>query len=193
MSRKWLIYFVCAPLIVVTWPVMFIMWLLWGQKLFFDVGPWFEFKPQSWPARTWYRLKVDGEYIPLPGEAWAVYGKWFTWGATALGLGGFIGPGRTSEHLMTHELVHVDQYIVGCIMGAVIGALLLVFCGDAFVALSAWSSVAYIYFLASFALAWIRGANTLLDIYHDSLHEESARAIADDCCSSCECDCYRDE
>lgn len=176
MKREWLIYVACAPLILATWPVIMLMWILWGQKLFWDVGPWFELKPNSWPARTWYRVKIDGEYKKntLHPE---IYGQWRTWGGTTLGLGGFLGPARKSEGLMIHEFVHISQYIVGCILGLMIGSIVFVFTGNILLSLSAWSFVPYLWFAASFALAWMRGSNKPMELYRNSFHELVARAI----------------
>lgn len=176
MRRNWLIYFVSAPLIFASWPVLLVMYLLWGQNPFWDVGIWFELKPNSWPARTWYRRKIKGEYVEN-GFHPEIFGKWITWGGTTLGLGGFIGPGRTDDELMSHERVHLDQYIVGCILGLIAAVAICIFTGDAFISLSAWSCVPYLYFVASFALAWMRGANKPMELYRNSTHELYARAV----------------
>lgn len=116
-----------------------------------DVKVWaVELKPDSWPARTWYKK----------------------WGGTTLGHFIMFGAGRAAgARIWRHELVHVLQ-CEAVSVGATVLALVLVACGQYLGALIVWCTPYPIMGVGGWLGAWLRG----LRFYRDSQHERSAYA-----------------
>lgn len=191
--RRHIVLYVIASVwnLTICWPVVLLIHRLWGENLHWETNPdptkgdapslWTSLRPNSWPARSWYRKKaVDPEtgrkrLVELPDYAQARYGRWRTWGATTLGHGGFTGPGvlETGKWLpiQEHEHKHVEQFEA---------AMLRAFMVSIFVVLTRWefqaSDVAqwwlgYVWMgVAGWLTAWLRGE----DPYRGSHHEEAA-------------------
>jgi len=177
--------------VTVCWPAVLLIRLFWGTNLHWERNPddkvkdgwslFCELKPDSWPARTWYRFKTDGKYTELPERLHATRGKWKTWGGTTLGHGGFYGPGVLQVGkwvpVQTHEHKHTEQFeasmlrafIVGSLFAIVIAAL-----GHPVAALVAflvhWWMGYWWMGLANWLTAFVRGE----DPYRGSQHEEAA-------------------
>lgn len=49
------IYFWFGIHVLALWLQLLFLWFLWGTKLRWSGGVWFEFKKDSWPARTWFK------------------------------------------------------------------------------------------------------------------------------------------
>ena len=138
------------------WPLLLVTYLLWGEKLHWNKGPWFYFKKNSWPGRTW--------------------GK--EWKGTTLGHGGFYGP-LADKWTKFHEVgVHTEQYranmlrhfmialfIIGFMSAAQLLNLGLIMGGIVWFFGGLWS-------IPNWIVAYLQGE----DIYKGSTHEESAYA-----------------
>ena len=189
--------------VTVCWPAVLLIRLFWGMNLRWEAPPnakesgagpglWCDLKPNSWPTRSWYRHKSDGEYRELPESYHAIWGKWSTWGGTTLGHGGFYSP-VSSKNLVwnggdmaleeswtdteEHENVHVEQFeasmLRSFITGLGAGTELTAF--GHFIAgpitfLFIWWMGYWMMGIANWATAGLRGE----DPYRGSHHEEGA-------------------
>lgn len=183
--RYFLIYLFTFPADIIVWFVVLFIWLLWGTKLEWNEGLWCELKKNSWPARSWYRLKIKGEYVKLPEKYYSVHGEWLTWGGTCFGHGGFYGPGKAGERGIDtrteyHEHIHVEQTEVALLLSflqamVVFGALF--YLRQPKLALWIGGGVWIVGFLfkamSGGIVAWLRGE----DPYRGSTHEEAAYAL----------------
>lgn len=149
----------CLPAdLVVTLGAFLVIWPLWGTNLTLrrQHGSWAvtaHLKLDSWPARTWY----EG------------------WGGTTFGhflmLSPFMKDDRL-ERLLMHEFVHVEQFEIGCVFGAVVmlaSPLLFPIIGYWF-PLVMWAASSVLYAACGYATAWLRGEPA----YRGSAHEEAA-------------------
>jgi hypothetical protein len=78
--------------------------------------------------------------------------------------------------LQDHEHEHVEQYEGACLMGAALAAIALGFGARWFVALAIWAPAPWLFMLAGYAIAWLRGE----DLYSGSINEESAYVLSAD-------------
>lgn len=110
-------------------------------------------KPTSWPAQTWYR----------------------GWGGTTFGH--FVMVNSTVDEdrldsLLMHEFVHVEQFEVGCVFGAVVmiaSPLLFPFFGYWF-PFFMWAVSSPLFAACAYVTAWLRGESA----YEGSSNEEAA-------------------
>jgi hypothetical protein len=146
---------------VITWTIVLIFWVMWGTKLHWLEGLWFEFKLDSWPMRTWYKK----------------------WGGTALGHGGLLAPGQSGgsgidTRTEYHEHFHVEQFEALCLHGLLV-ALAIVAVGRDFPSMllgaCVWVVSGYMGYLASVFQAWIRGESA----YEGSHMEEAAYSLTE--------------
>lgn len=126
--------------------VVLTIWALWGKSLHVTGGAVVAvMRASSWPARTWYRR----------------------WGGTTLGHFIFVKEG--CEHVLDHELVHVEQVeahgVVGFLLG--LGSLLA---GSWVVALALWGCMHVVLYAGAAIVAWFRGE----DPYRGNYLEEAA-------------------
>ena len=159
-KRYLLTYLWTFPWDILSWLAVLFLWLLWGTKLHWLEGLWFELKEKSWPMRTWYK----------------------GWNGTCFGHGGFYAPGVSGgEGVDTateyHERIHSEQYeaamLVSLIFGVVAGFVLwslqypevALWTGGIM-----WIVGGLLHTCAAFFQAWIRGENP----YRGSTNEESA-------------------
>lgn len=204
-SRHVVLYIISAIWdLTVCWPAVLLIRLFWGTNLRWEAPPdgketgagpglWCDLKLDSWPTRSWYRMKQDGEYKRNPESLRGIYGEWITWGATTLGHGGFYGTGRSQKLVVhgemkleeswttteAHENIHVEQFeasmlrsfIVGLVTGVVLLAL-----GNLVGAITAWLTYWWMGYwmmgISNWTTAWLRGE----EAYRGSHHEEAARA-----------------
>lgn len=185
--RHWFVYICSISWDIISWIVILVMWLLWGEKLEWSEGLWFRLKPGSWPARTWYRYKVDGEFVLNQPENWEVHGKYLTWGGSCLGHAGFLGPGYgggpgIDTRVERHEHVHTEQFEVSMMISFVINALVImtdIFSGvdpNWILHLVLWCCGWIIFYFCGGVVAWLRGEN----FYIGNTFEESAYSQEDD-------------
>ena len=193
----------CIWNLTACWPVVLLIRLFWGENLRWEAPPdakesgagpglWCDLKPDSWPTRSWYRMKVDSEVRELPEVLRKVWGRWHTWGATTLGHGGFYGPGKSKmlvweggdpklvEAWVTteeHENVHVEQFeasMLRALMVATVYAIVFLALGHPITALVTflvhWWLGYWLMGGANWLTAWLRGE----DPYRGSHHEEGA-------------------
>jgi hypothetical protein len=191
--RRLLTYFVGLPNdLLFGWPAVFLIWLFWGTGLRWEREALIcQLKENSWPARTWYRVKrynpITGrrEYVRITGGL--ADGQWLTWGGTTLGHAIFYGVHRRlAMHprdwtsLQVHEHVHVEQceasmlrsflvalgigielWLLGHPTAAIVSALVI------------WTFGYWAMGIGGWVTAWLRGE----DAYRGSHHEEAAYAI----------------
>lgn len=187
--RRLALFAMSLPVDLVMWAAILVIWALWGTKLrWVEWSLWCELKPESWPARTWYRYVQNGRPIENPEQHQAVHGRWRTWGGTTFGHGGFYGPGIGSasgygNEVEVHEHVHVEQYEAWMFASWVLSLppwITLLALGHptaaTLVALGIWMGGGLIRSLAGNAVAWFRGESS----YRGAAHEEAAYAIAAD-------------
>lgn len=128
-ARQKFMYLWTLPHDLVAWSAVVVIWLLWGTNLHrVGLGLWCELRPSSWPARSWYRMKVNGAVVENAPEHQAQYGRWLTWGGTTFGHGGIYGPGLTAspghaEVVAKHEGAQVEDYEVSMLTAALVGLL----------------------------------------------------------------------
>jgi len=164
--------------------MLLIMWGLWGTRLHWLEGVWFEFKSNSWPTRTWYRKRDKNSHFQTnPVEDQPLLGRWKTWGGTTLGHGGFLGPGRAGgEGIDTkiegHEHTHTEQYEVAMLVNfltqlILVSALLITKQDPVWIVhLVLWISGGIFSYVCSMFQAVLRGE----DAYRGNINEESAYA-----------------
>jgi len=161
-ARGALLYFFALPSDLLVWLAVLIVTAAWGRKLHWLRGVWCEFKPNSWPVRTWFK----------------------DWGGTTLGHGGWYAPDHSGGRgldtpIEVHEQTHVEQYEVGCFVGFI---LAVAFCLSHVLTdlamgigggVAIWTLTGWMFMLAGYAVAWLRGE----PVYMGSVHEEGAYAI----------------
>ena len=183
------IYMVCFPWDVITWPLICLIRLFWGENLRWerdvdDKGSFcltVDLKPDSWPTRTWYTYKVNGQKQLMPPDLKERYGTYRTWGGTTIGPHAiFYGPGKRPEPdgwsmLQEHENVHSEQgeaYMLLSFMYSLPFFIYGIVTHDKFVwitALVSWT-LGYVYMYTNFIIALLRGEPA----YRGSHHEEAA-------------------
>lgn len=154
------------------------LWLFWGKRLFWvDRVLCMDFKPSSWPCRSWYRIKRDGKPVFNPPEQWNKFGKWRTWGGTTFVGAMILGPGRAGDDYKTidtetesHEHKHIEQAAAAQIASMAYGIAIVLRTGDYYLAGIVWATGALVYYLASMIQAYIGGE----DPYRGSHLEERA-------------------
>lgn len=143
----WIRLALALPLVLVSYLIVAIVRAAWGEKLWWDRGVLFtRLRADSWPARTWYR----------------------GWGGTTFGHAVMLGP-NADNFTVAHELVHVEQFEANAIVGLL--AALAVVGWSWWMAIFLWVAVPYLSYVASLAVAWLRGEST----YSGSHLEEAAR------------------
>lgn len=205
-TKRHIVLYVTAAIwnLTICWPVVLLMRLLWGEDLRWEAPPnaektgagpglWCDLRPDSWPALSWYRKKIGGEYVELPAIFSETWGQWQTWGATTLGHGGFFGPGKSKKleyigggdpklvesWVITeeHENVHVEQFeasmfrsfTVATYNGAILAALGHPWWALGMFLFNWW--MGYLWMgISGWLTAWLRGE----DPYRGSHHEEAA-------------------
>jgi hypothetical protein len=186
-ARYWLTYLWTWPADVLSWLVLLLMWLLWGTKLHWNEGLWFEFKPNSWPTNTWYRIKIGGVHKHNPVELQPTLGRWRTWGGTTFVHGGFYGPGRsggegTDTNVEVHEHVHVEFAEAAMLLALLAALIVFILCAwfgrldvGAWAGGIMWATGATTSYASRLIQAWVRGE----DPYEGSVEEEAAYSIAE--------------
>lgn len=176
--------FTCVWDITVCWPVVLLVWLFWGERLrfshpplgvsrHFGYGLWCDLKPDSWPTRSWYREKYNGEYLKRSVDD--PNGTWETWGGTTLGHGGFFGPGEAGKDgawnsIEEHENTHVEQFEAMMVRSFIVGGIAGLWAWSLWAWLLIWW-LGYIMLGLSGALtAWLRGEGP----YRGNFYEEAA-------------------
>jgi hypothetical protein len=161
-KRYWLTYTYTWPFDILIWVAVLVLWALWGTKLHWLEGLWFEFKPNSWPMRTWYKR----------------------WAGTTLGHGGFLAPGRAGKEGIDtstefHEHIHVEQYegamFQSFIYGVTVFTVLTCFShslAGEIIGGAIWLSGGMLSYGCSATQAWLRGESW----YMGGTKEESAYA-----------------
>lgn len=149
----WLRRVLFFQLVLWSYPIVFIVRALWGEKLEWQNGiPVVWLKPDSWPRRTWYKQ----------------------WGGTCFGHGIMLSETAT-PNTVAHEFAHVEQIEASALAGLIFGVLLSI------VTLNAWPFVVlylglpYGAYLCASLTALVRGEGSP---YMGNHFEESARAIA---------------
>lgn len=210
---KWyqgLLWIPTFPRDLIAWFMAFFVYFLWGKHIRRVPwsGMWTDLKPDSWPARTWYRLKLLNketgkmEYVEMPEQYRERYGRWLTWGGTTFGHGGFYGPGKMGglpttsnkeglwalelidEPVEYHENIHVGQYEGAMMRSCLYGVCLFV----SMALLSVpWQTAFWIglgVWVSGFEVYWI--TNGIVSVlrgkrfYADSDHEKQAYAMTED-------------
>lgn len=170
--RRIILFVLCLPMnLLVGWPLVLLIRAAWGTNLRWELAPGTgglpaltcELKPDSWPARTWYR----------------------NWGATTLGHAIFYASGERPADgwggVQRHEHVHVEQFEGAMAAHALLGLLLFlalvgvspaaaIACG-----LSVWMLGWLVFLLGGWTAALLRGEQA----YRGSAHEEAARGHED--------------
>jgi hypothetical protein len=187
MKRKPWFYFLAwiptLPLDAVTFLVVLVVRVLWGNRLEWKDGLWTELRPYSWPSRTWYRYKGKDGYQRNPEELRGFLGEWQTWGGTCLGHGGFFGPGRSGgpgidTPVEFHENIHVEQAEISMMTAFLAAVLILIgsqFLPIWFACFLGWVSGAILKAVSGWLVAVLRGG----DPYWESMHERAAYAITE--------------
>jgi len=189
----WILYLVTLPWdLLIAWPVVLIIRLLWGKNLHWETPPPYERSKGGGGGPCLTCQIGHGTFPVVPGvfpKGW-YYNKRTksAWGGTALGHAIFYGPdGRTDfrsqwSRTQAHEHVHVEQFevamlqslIVGVAAGLVVGFLESALYGS-IVFLIIWTLGYLLMGIAGWATATLRGE----EAYWGSAHEESARAQDD--------------
>ena len=183
--RYWLLWLTTFPLDVFTILIVLLIRVMWGNRLDWNEGLWCELRPDSWPARSWYRYRENGKMFIQPESQWSKFGRWRTWGGTCLGHGGFFGPGRMSGDdadgpIELHEHVHVEQFEVSMLTTFLLGGSLYLLyrftlLPDWLLCVGVWLMGYVLMAVSGWIVAWMRGENA----YRGSAHEEAAYAIVE--------------
>lgn len=153
---------------IVIWPIILIMYALWGKDLHWHKGIWFRFKEDSWPMRTWYKK----------------------WAGTTLGHGGFLSSNVmkgiekptdvmfAATTVMYHEQIHVEQFRANMLRHF----MMMVFVSGFLVGAGMYGSAALLggiiwflgglFYIPNWMVAKLQGE----EMYMGSTHEESAYA-----------------
>lgn len=167
-KRYWFVYLWTGVYDVISWFFLLSAWALWGTKLQWQWGVWFEWKKGSWPVRTWFK----------------------NWGGTCVGHGGWLSPGllggpgidtKTEFHEHSHSEQFETVMLLGFLMALSVVARfwivgysmalpdwVLVFC--------IWNLSSPVSVLCAMLVAKLRGE----DPYRGSSLEEAAYALADE-------------
>lgn len=157
------------PFDIIVWLVWVILWAAWGEKLRWEDGCLvFNWKVDSWPARTWYRK----------------------WGGTTMGHAIFYnwyvreeGEVEKFEPIQVHEHVHVEQFEVWMLSSLIIGLIVQLTVGFAHGEWVTGSVLGGIIWFLGYAWMGVGGFLTAIvrgeDAYRGSAHEEAAYAIGD--------------
>jgi len=187
--RHIVLYVVCAPWdILVAWPLVLIIRLLWGHRLRWETPPYHK-EEGGGPVLTCELLPGS---LPVRKGRWPV--GWYLhdrkhgvpWGATTLGHGIFYGPWARESlsadswtRTQAHEHVHVEQFeasMVSSFLVALGVVVLLVALGHFRAAAVAgcvlWSLGYLLMGVGGWLAAFFRGE----PMYRGSQHEESAYA-----------------
>lgn len=188
VKRHALLYFVAAPWnLLVAWPVVLLIWRLWGKDLKWEVPP-YHMEEGCGPALT---CQIKKGSFPVRRGRWPA--GWYlydretehAWGGTTLGHAIFYGPeGRVDadavlmwSRTQAHEHVHVEQFeaaMVSSFLAAVGVGIALAALGHPLAALLVagvlWSSGYLLMGAGGWAAAFLRGESP----YSGSAHEESA-------------------
>lgn len=158
----------------VAWPAILLIRALWGRNLRWETPPAphpggpvlvCELRPDSWPARTWYR----------------------PWGATTLGHAIFYNVGQVEpkdwNSIQQHEHVHVEQFEGIALASFFFGlttAITLATLGHGVAAFVLGTTEWWVGYLlwgaCNWAVAGLRGES----VYRGSSHEEGAFAQGDE-------------
>lgn len=168
------LYLICLPWnLTIAWPAILCIRLLWGTNLRWEMPPAplpggavlaCDLRPNSWPARTWYK----------------------PWGGTTLGHGIFYGAHVNKAgvwgRVQAHEHVHVEQFEVAMFGSFFSGtSIWAVFSGlghgglSVLVGMLLWWVGGLLAVLGGTMVALMRGESP----YRGSAHEESAYAQTD--------------
>lgn len=182
------IYFFALPWDLISWSLILCIRLFWGQNLKWERDAeakgspclTVDLKPNSWPARTWYAVRVDGKKQSIHPHLQGRYGMYRTWGATTLGPHAiFYGPGhRVGDEwalVQRHEHVHSEQGESYMLSSFVISLPFFIYgLNSATIAVWAMSLVAwslgYLLMFTAFVIALLRGESA----YRGSHTEEGA-------------------
>lgn len=145
-----------------SWVVLILMRLLWGKKLHWLDGVWFEIREGSWLSR---RFKG--------------------WSGVTFGHGGFYGSGVSGGKGIDtktefHEHVHVEWYESSMLRAFILGLAVFSISGFSvesrwtIASLAIWFLGAVLAWVPNWIQAWMRGEN----VYQGSTHEEAAYALA---------------
>ena len=190
---KWYQYFIYLFTLswdVITWFLIFCIWLFWGTNLSWEreptQGSWCltcDLKPYSWPSRTWYaqKYRINGKKTKLENrkDLQDIYGRFRTWGGTTLGPHAiFYGPGvrRPGKWWTTqqHEHRHSEQGEVAMMQSFMFAVPVfthsMIYDNNLWImALVMWT-LGYVSMVAGFFIAIMRGEKG----YRGSVHEEGA-------------------
>ena len=159
-KRYYLVLIATLPADLFAWSVVLFVWALWGHKLhFLGLVLQTEFKPDSWPMRTWYK----------------------NWGGSNFGHGAIYRPGRTGGDGMdtrteVHEHFHGEQVEASMVFTQLIGLYAYFVIGAHWGhCLALWCSGIFVPYLCASFVAWVRGE----EFYRGNVNEEGAYAYDD--------------
>jgi hypothetical protein len=194
VKRHVFLYIVSFPWdLIVAWPIVLIVRLLWGKDLKWETPPPYSREKGGGGGPCLTCQMKEGSFPVTPGifpKGWYFNKKTERpWNGTTLGHGIFYGPsGRHGgwqnwTKTQAHEHIHVEQsevsmlgsFVVGLIAGIVIFVL-----GHPVAAVSTffgiWFTGYLIMGISGWLTAWLRGE----EAYRGSAHEESARGQSAD-------------
>jgi hypothetical protein len=177
-KRYWLTFLWILPAFIWSVMLVFFLWLFWGKRLFFVRRVLcMDFKPKSWPCRSWYRVKREGKPIENRTELWDTHGRWLTWGGTTFVGAMILGPGRAGKdykvidtEVEDHEHKHIEQAEAAQAVAMAYAVAIALRTEDYWLAGIIWATGAPVYYLASVFQAFMRGE----DPYRGSHLEERA-------------------
>jgi hypothetical protein len=191
----WILYFVCLPWdLLVAWPVVLLVRLLWGEDLWWEKPPAYtrERGGGGGPVLT---CKIKKGSFPVTEGTWpkgwylrkGEDGKYRSWGGTTLGHGIFYGATVVRVQgkwlrVQAHEHIHVEHHEVSClrsfIVGLVAGGVVLGL-GSPWAALGLFLGIWATGYLMMGVSGWLTAVLRGEPHYWGSTHEESARAQDD--------------
>jgi hypothetical protein len=198
---SWALYATSLPWDFVGWILVLAIYWMWGENLRWEKRPGLgedgrpypglsalacDLKPDSWPARSWYRYKeIDAKtgkagYTRNRDSLVASHGEWRTWGGTTLAAHAvFYGPGVVASGewspVQLHEHVHCEQAEAAMLLSFLAGLFVSFFAGPLIGFIIWWTG--YIQMgVANWTTAVLRGESP----YRGSHHEEAAYAAGDD-------------
>jgi hypothetical protein len=147
------------PFDILAWLIVLFVRLFWGQKLHW-VGLVLqaEFKPGSWPMRTWYE----------------------NWGGTSFGHGAIYRPKAAGDDGLdtkteVHEHHHTEQFEGSMLFTFLVGLFCFFMDMELVYCLAIWFSGSFVPYFCSGFVALLRGE----DFYRGNVQEEGAYAIND--------------